>query len=69
MWTQSDPEPWPHCPCCGKPMLAVKIAIATPPFLVELSGCQHCGITSNEIAAPGGAAACSAAASASDEAG
>ncbi len=69
MWTQLDPEPVPLCPCCGKPMLTVRLAIVTPPFLVELSGCQCCGITSNEFAAPEGAAACPAAASASDEAG
>ncbi len=67
MWTQSEPEPSPLCPCCGRSMLTVEVAIATPPFRVELSGCQHCGITSNEFAAPEGAAACPA--GAGDEAG
>jgi hypothetical protein len=43
---------WLVCPCCGQYMLTVEIAIATPPLVVELSGCANCGITANEFTSP-----------------
>lgn len=37
-------------------MSAVEVPVTTPPFTVELVGCQDCGITTNELTAPEGVA-------------
>ncbi|HEX8988288.1 MAG TPA: hypothetical protein VF816_10030 [Rhodocyclaceae bacterium] len=60
MATRTAPSDLLLCPNCGQPMLTVEITLAGPPFVVELAGCEHCGITSNEFAdsepAPAGGA-------------
>ena len=49
MATKVLPQAWLLCPCCGRSMLAIEVAVATPPFVVELVGCEVCGITTNEL--------------------
>lgn len=57
MTTGVLPETGRHCPYCGRDMTTIEVDIATPPFVVELVGCETCGITTNELAAAEPAAA------------
>lgn len=40
---------WLLCPRCGSRMAVIEIDLPVPPFVVELAGCEACGITSNEL--------------------
>lgn len=48
MTVRTLPESQRLCPRCGSPMTAIEIALPSPPYIVQLTGCEHCGITSNE---------------------